>query len=301
MTDAVDAPLDPARHPDAPGDLDSPRQDRTSYGRPHRAVIMARGLGTRMRKAAEGVVLADGQAAAAAAGVKAMITLNDRPFLDHVISTLADVGYDEICLVIGPEHQMIRDYYDGQHTSRVTISYAVQAEPLGTADAIAAAESFAGEDRVLVINSDNFYPGRAVAQLAGVPASATLGFSKRAMIAESNIDPDRIAAFALLRADADHQLAEIIEKPAPEVVAAAGDDALVSMNCFLLTPRIFEACRRIDKSARGEYEIVDAVRWMVRHGERFDVVPVEAGVLDMSNRGDIAAMEAALGDKRIVL
>ncbi|QCV88232.1 nucleotidyltransferase family protein [Acidipropionibacterium jensenii] len=301
MTDAVDAPLDPVRHPDAPGDLDTPRQDRISYGRPHRAVIMARGLGTRMRKAAEGVVLADGQAAAAAAGVKSMITLNDRPFLDHVISTLADAGYDQICLVIGPEHQMIRDYYDGQHTSRVTISYAVQAEPLGTADAIAAAESFAGEDRVLVINSDNFYPGRAVAQLAGVPASATLGFSKRAMIAESNIDPDRIAAFALLRADADHQLAEIIEKPAPEVVAAAGDDALVSMNCFLLTPRIFEACRRIDKSARGEYEIVDAVRWMVRHGERFDVVPVEAGVLDMSNRGDIAAMEAALGDKRIVL
>lgn len=271
------------------------------FAPPHRAVIMARGLGTRMRRAAEGVTLAEGQSAAAAAGVKAMITLNGRPFLDHVISTLADVGYDEFCLVIGPEHQMIRDYYDGLDKTRVSISYAVQNEPLGTADAVAAAESFAGDDRVLVVNSDNFYPGRAVAMLAGVPASATLGFSKHSMIAESNIDPDRIAAFALLKTDASHQLAEIIEKPAPEIVEAAGPDALVSMNCFLLTPRIFEACRSIEKSARGEFEIVDAVRWMVQAGERFDVIPVDAGVLDMSSRGDIAPVEAALGGHRAEL
>ncbi len=268
---------------------------------PHRAVIMARGLGTRMRRAAEGVTLAEGQASAAAAGVKAMITLNGRPFLDHVISTLADVGYDEFCLVIGPEHQMIRDYYDGLDKTRVSVCYAVQAEPLGTADAVAAAESFAGDDRVLVVNSDNFYPGNAVAKLAAVPASATLGFSKRSMLAESNIDPDRIAAFALLEADAGHRLTGIVEKPSPEAVEAAGPDALVSMNCFLLTPRIFEACRSIEKSARGEYEIVDAVRWMVQVGERFDVVPVDAGVLDMSNRGDIASVEAALGDSEAVL
>lgn len=268
---------------------------------PHKAVIMARGLGTRMRKAAEGVELAGDQAAAAAAGVKAMITLNGRPFLDHVISTLADVGYHEFCLVIGPEHQMIRDYYDGLTKTRVSIDYAVQQEPLGTADAALAAESFAGGDRVLLINSDNFYPGAAVARLAEAPASATLGFSKRSMLAESNIDPGRIAAFALLSADADHRLTEIIEKPAPEVVAAAGDEALVSMNCFLLTPRIFQACRSIDRSARGEFEIVDAVRWMVDAGERFDVIPVDAGVLDMSNRGDIASVEAALGDQQALL
>ena len=40
---------------------------------------------------------------------------------------------------------------------------------------------------------------------------------------------------------------------------------------------------------------------MVDAGERFDVVPVDAGVLDMSNRGDIASVEAALGDQRALL
>ena len=268
---------------------------------PHKVVIMARGLGTRMRKSAAGVSLTADQAAAAAAGVKAMISLGGRPFLDYVISALADAGFDEFCLVIGPEHNVIRDYYDSCEKSRLSIVYAIQERPLGTADAVATAEDFAGEDRVLVVNSDNFYPEDAVARLREVPASGTLGFTKRAMIAQSNIDPERIHAFALLNSDDSGQLRDIIEKPDPHIVDAVGETALVSMNCFLLTPTIFEACRSIEKSERGEYEIVDAVRWMVEHGERFDVVPVESGVLDMSNRGDIASVVEALSSREVKL
>ncbi|MCO6660663.1 nucleotidyltransferase family protein [Cutibacterium avidum] len=275
--------------------------DPVTQRAPRKAVIMARGLGTRMRKAAVGVSLTAEQASAAQAGVKAMISLDGRPFLDYVISSLADAGFDQFCLVIGPEHDLIRNYYDSCEKSRVEITYAIQEQPLGTADAVAAAEDFAGDDRALVVNSDNFYPEDAVARLREVPASATLGFTKRAMIDQSNIDPERIRAFALLDSDDSGQLTDIIEKPAPEVVDAAGETALVSMNCFLLTPRIFEACRSIEKSARGEYEIVDAVRWMVEQGERFAVVPVEAGVLDMSNRGDIASVVDALGGREVKL
>ena len=45
----------------------------------------------------------------AASGVKALIDVG-RPFLDYVISVLADAGVTELCLVIGPEHDMLRDY-----------------------------------------------------------------------------------------------------------------------------------------------------------------------------------------------
>ena len=34
-----------------------------------------------------------------------------RPFLDYVLSGLADAGYRRVCLVVGPEHQAVRDYY----------------------------------------------------------------------------------------------------------------------------------------------------------------------------------------------
>ena len=35
-----------------------------------------------------------------------------RPFLDYVLSALADAGCSDVCLVIGPEHDVIRDYYE---------------------------------------------------------------------------------------------------------------------------------------------------------------------------------------------
>ncbi|AQX16496.1 glucose-1-phosphate thymidylyltransferase [Tessaracoccus lapidicaptus] len=271
-----------------------------SVDTPRKAVILARGLGSRMRKEADGVALDAAQARAADAGVKAMISVG-RPFLDHVISALADAGFTDVCLVIGPEHGMIRDYYDGLETSRVTIHYAVQAEPRGTADALLAAEEFAGEDRILVINSDNYYPAEALRMLADAPGSALVGFDRAALVAGSNIPADRIAAFALATVDAEGNLAELGEKPDADTLARLGGHALVSMNCWLCSPAIFPAARAIEPSARGEYEITDAVRRAIADGDPYRVVRAAVGVLDMSSRGDISSVVAALGDREVRL
>ena len=255
---------------------------------PHKAVILARGLGSRMRKAASGVALTAEQSKAADAGVKAMISLDGRPFLDYVISALADAGFTEVCLVIVAKR-------------RVRISYAVQAEPLGTANAVLAAEEFAGDDRVLVINSDNYYPTEALALLREVPGSALVGFTREGMLASSNIPADRIAAFALATADASGNLAELVEKPDEATVRRLGSEAVISMNCWLCTPAIFPAARAIPKSARGEYKITDAVRHAIAGGDPYHVVRAGFGVLDMSNRGDIASVVEALRAREVSL
>ena len=72
-----------------------------------KAVILARGLGRRMRKT-DGASLRDDQQAVAATGVKALVPI-DRPFLDYVLTALADAGYRQICLVVGPEHEVLRE------------------------------------------------------------------------------------------------------------------------------------------------------------------------------------------------
>lgn len=275
----------------------------TSIGpAPHKAVIMARGLGTRLRKQAS-AELSEEQQKIAALGLKAMMPLGQqgRPFVEHVISALADAGITEVCLVIGPEHDLVRDHFAALQTRRVTISFAVQAEALGTADAVAAAQEFCGEDRFLVVNSDNYYPADCLRALLDAPGSATLGFDAAELVARSNIPAERVAAFAILEVDPQHQLVEMMEKPSPEVVAQHGPHALVSMNCFLFGPSIFTACAAIEPSARGEYEIVDAVRHVVRSGEPVTVVPVADGVLDMSGRGDVADVAQALAGKDVTL
>ncbi|MGO1225229.1 MAG: nucleotidyltransferase family protein [Brachybacterium sp.] len=267
---------------------------------PTRAVILARGLGTRMRRADDTAQLDEQQAQVAASGVKALIDVG-RPFLDYVISVLADAGVTELCLVIGPEHDMLREYAARISGGRVSVTTAIQAEPRGTADAVAAARDFAGDQRVIVLNSDNYYPREALAALAAAPGSALVGFDRAALVRSSNIPADRIRAFALIAADAEGHLRDIVEKPDDETLAAYGEDAPVSMNAWLFTPAIFDACERIEPSVRGELEIIDAVRLLLEEGEAFTVVPAAVGVLDMSSRGDVAAVQAALAGIEVAL
>lgn len=267
---------------------------------PTRAVVLARGLGTRMRRADADAVLDERQAAVAASGVKAMIDVG-RPFLDYVLSALADAGVTEVCLVIGPEHDVLREYAASVDGGRLRVVTAVQAEPRGTADAVAAARDFAGSERIIVLNSDNYYPVPALQALAAAPGSALVGFDREALVAGSNIPADRIRAFALAAVDQHGHLSRIIEKPSEAELAEYGQDAPVSMNAWLFTPAIFEACARIEPSARGELEIIDAVALAVSEGEAFTVVPVAAGVLDMSSRGDVAAVAQALADIEVQL
>lgn len=268
----------------------------STEARPTKAVILARGLGTRMRKAAS-TELSEKQQQVAALGVKAMMPIGDgddgHPFVNYVISALADAGLTDICLVIGDEHGFIRDYYDGLEKSRVKVSYAIQAEPKGTADAVLAAREFCGDDRFVMLNSDNYYPASSVSKLVQAPGTATLAFDAKSLIAKSNIPAERVQAFAILDADENGHLTDIIEKPSEEELAAHPEPQ-VSMNCFMFEPSIFDACERIEPSPRGELEIQSAIRLLVSEGTPMTVVPSTDGVLDMSGRGDIPSVVEAL-------
>lgn len=260
-----------------------------------KAIVLARGKGTRMQRASSQGATGDAaQARVADSGVKSMIPFR-RPFLDYVLSALADAGCADVCLVIGPGPSLIRDHYDAHRTERVRVRYAVQQEPLGTANAVLAARSFAGSDAFLVLNSDNYYPVDVLRALAALDGPGLPAFQRAALIAGSNIDPARVRSYALLTIAANGDLVDIIEKPDAATFERCGDEVPVSMNCWRFDASIFEACERIQPSPRGELELPNAVRYAVRTmGTRFRTIPVAAGVLDLSSREDIAEVERRL-------
>ncbi|HEU5219684.1 MAG TPA: nucleotidyltransferase family protein [Gemmatimonadales bacterium] len=274
-----------------------------------KAVILARGLGTRMRQADPDARLDAVQREAADQGLKAMIPVG-RPFLDYVLSGLADAGISSVCLVVAPDPNPIKDYYSGDNAPRwLSLAFAVQAEPLGTADAVLAAEEFAAGESVLVLNADNLYPTSALKLLASLPlrpiapqAAGLIGFRQSALIAGGNIPAQRIRAFALISIRDDGTLERIIEKPDDQQVKSFGADPLVSMNAWLLPPSIYPACRAITPSPRGELELQDAVRYAMEHlGQQFQVVQSAEPVLDLSNRADIPAVTARLAGVQVRL
>lgn len=256
-----------------------------------KAVILARGLGTRMRKADDAARLTAEESAAADAGAKAMMPVG-RPFLDYVLSAVADAGYRRACLVVAPEHGEIRDYYDRLGPRRIGIEYAVQDEPRGTADAVATAERFAAGEPFLAVNSDNYYPAGALRALRERLRGSGLAAFDRDGLLGGNIPPDRIARFAIVQTDAAGRLVRIIEKPDEGDLAAVGEPIRVSMNCWRLEPSIFAACRAIGPSSRGEYELPYAVQYAVdRLGVIFTALDFRLPVLDLSCRADVPGVK----------
>jgi glucose-1-phosphate thymidylyltransferase len=253
-----------------------------------------------MQRGARGIALEPEQEVRAGLGQKGMIPVG-RPFLDYVLSGLADAGYTRVCLVIGPGHGAVREYYLGAgRPARVTLEFAVQQRPLGTADAVLAAEPFAAGDRFLAVNADNLYPLSALEALRNLNGPGLAGFRRSGLLRGGLIAAGRILAFALIEADSDGFLSRIVEKPDPATALGFGPDPLVSMNAWVLPASIFASARAITPSVRGELELQDAVRHnMAQLGERYRVIPFDEPVVDLSSRADIPVVTSLLRGREV--
>ena len=251
-----------------------------------RAIVLARGLGTRMRAPDPGSHLTVDQQRAADSGLKAMMPMHGRPFLDFVLGTLADAGIEHVGLVVAPEHDVVRRHYvDEAPPSRLRVGFVVQREALGTADAVLAAEAWTEGEPFLAMNGDNLYPAGVLAPLAQLGEPGLPAFDSDELVRSSNIPPERLRGFATIDLDPNGYLTAIVEKP-PGDVAGGQRRALISMNCWRFDARIFAACRAVPRSSRGEFELPEAVGLALRRGVRFRAIPAAGPVLDLSRRAD---------------
>jgi len=221
-----------------------------------------------------------------------------RPFLDYAADSLIRAGVRELCFVIAPEADIMRE-----HACRIAalagvrVECAVQAEPRGTADAVLAAEEFVDGQDFLLSNGDNLYPDDALAGLAALPdgVCGLAAFDAESMANGGNIARERIRDFAVVVSDERGELDRIVEKPPnPEDYACMGR-VWVSMNIFRFSARIFDACRRVELSPRGELELPDAVAHLAAADDlEFRVLHSQGPVLDLSSRADVPGAEAVL-------
>jgi len=273
----------------------------------HRAVVLAAGLGTRMRRGSEEADLSGQNRDAARQGLKGLIRLNGRPFLDFQIQRLIEAGCTEICLVLAAGRSALHDRYEHlaerlrAERSGIRLAFATQHEPKGTADALLAAEEFTAGDDFLLLNSDNLYPLDALRRLIAAGAPAVVAFD-RSGIARSNIAPERIAEMAIVTGFESGALTDIIEKPG-EAERTRFPDAPLSMNCWHFPARIFDACREIEPHPeRGELEIPTAVLHAIRTlDQTFALLRSDEPVFDMTGVRDIPALEEATRDIRLTL
>ena len=253
-----------------------------------------------MRAPAAAVEMTPAQREAAAAGCKTLMPIGGRPFLDYILSSLADAGCNEVAVVVGPaQRRAFAGFERPEGAHRTSIALVEQPEPRGTADAVLAAAGWLADAPFLVVNGDNLYPSAVLRDLVALQSPGLAVFDADDLVRSGNIPAARVAEFALVEVTRAGQLAGIVEKPAgfESARAAAGaprGDRLVSMNAWRFDPRIFDACRDVAPSLRGECELPDAVMLAMSRGVPFTAVPAAGPVLDLSRQLDIVEVTRRL-------
>jgi UDP-N-acetylglucosamine diphosphorylase/glucosamine-1-phosphate N-acetyltransferase len=104
---------------------------------------------------------------------KTMISIADKPILQFVIESLAQVGIRDIILVVGYRKEQVFDYMGSGEDFGVDITYVTQAQQLGTAHALSLVKDNVG-DEFLVLPGDNLIEPDTIADFSDIEPDAVL-------------------------------------------------------------------------------------------------------------------------------
>lgn len=209
---------------------------------PRKGIILAGGSGTRLYPVTMGVS-------------KQLLPIYDKPMVYYPLSVLMLAGIREIAVITTPDDQsqFQRLLGDGSQWG-VQISFIVQPDPAGLAQAYILAEEFlAGAPSALVLG-DNIFFGHGLTE---VLAQAN-GQSDGGMVFGYQVsDPER---YGVIGFDEDGTVTSIIEKP--EVPAS--NYAVTGL--YFLDGTAPEKAKQIKPSARGELEITTLLEMYLNAG-----------------------------------
>ncbi len=206
-----------------------------------KAVILAAGRGTRLAP------VTDDRS-------KAMVPVLGRPLVDRVAETLVAGGLRDLVMVIGPDDDEIRRFFTSETSLDVTVHFVVQEQRLGMAHALNLAAPWI-EGAFVLSACDSLKPVDHVEALLAAAARADGALSLM------DVAPERVCLAAPVEMDGE-VIRRIVEKPAPEDAPSN----TVSLPLYCLPHRVLELLAGQGPSARGEYELQDAIQALIDEG-----------------------------------
>jgi len=233
---------------------------------------------------------------------KEMLTVVDRPLIQHVVDEAKEAGIEHFIFVTGRNKSVIEDHFDRQYELEATLhgksrkadlellsrdlpeagqaSFTRQQSPLGLGHAVWCAREIVGNEPFAVLLPDVLVKAKRSCLGQMVDAYNALGGQSN-VIAVEEVPQDRVHMYGIVGKGKDKgnafEITQMVEKPkkedAPSNLSITGR--------YILQPEIFNVLTTQEKGAGGEIQLTDAMITLAKqqpfYGVKFDGTSYDCG------------------------
>lgn len=205
-----------------------------------KGVILAAGKGSRLYPVTHVVA-------------KPLLPLANRPTLHYIFDRLKEMGITDVAVVVGENEGQMREALGDGSQFGISLTYVNQPEAKGLAHAVGFAKEFVNREPFVLYLGDAMYDQGFADFARRFQDSGCANLN----IVQPVPDPER---FGVANVDGE-RIVRLVEKPKnPE-------SNLAMAGLYFFGPEIWDVLPNLQPSARGEYEITDAIQTLIDEGK----------------------------------